>query len=156
MKTLIVVYSRSGNNKKLSKELQQIINCDLDEIVDNTNREGLLGLIKSGKQAMSKKETKIEPPKKNPADYETIIISSPVWAGTLPPAARTYLSTNKDRIKKIALFSVSGQGGKNVKVVPEIEELLGQKVFAKLMLDEKEFKNEDYQEKLDSFAKNLL
>jgi len=41
---------------------------------------------------------------KNPKDYDLTVIVTPIWAGTLPPASRTYLDND---FNSIALASVS-------------------------------------------------
>lgn len=153
MKTLIAFYSRTGNNARIAKELQDKINADIEEIVDKDKRKGPIGFFKSGFEAFRKKKAEIEPIKKNPSDYDLIVITAPLWVGTVPPAIRTYMEGNK--FKKVAYLSVCGSGGNNEKALPNFEELAGKKPIAYLMIKEKELEKKDYEPKLSEFAEKI-
>ena len=71
-----------------------------------------MGFFISDMQAALKRRTKIKPIEKDPSSYDVVIIICPIWAGVMPPPIRTYLSENKERIKKTAFLSVSGGGRK--------------------------------------------
>ncbi len=88
MKTLVVYYSRTGTTKKAAEIAAKELNADMEEIVDEIKRKGILGYIKSGSHALRKKLTKIEKLEKDAKDYDLIIIGSPVWANNMPPAIR--------------------------------------------------------------------
>jgi len=53
---------------------------------------------------MQGKETQIASTKRNPTDYDLIIIAQPVWAWSPTPAIRTYLNKNNLSGKKVAVF----------------------------------------------------
>jgi len=156
MKTLIAYYSRSGSNKKLAQEIKEKLNCEIEEIIDTVNRKGFLGFIVGGFHASSKKKTKIQPIQKNPANYDLIIIITPLWAEVVSPAIRTYISENKDKFKKIAFISVSGSGEPNAKkTMPDLMALAGKEDILNLFLSQKEFKKENYTDKLERFLKKI-
>jgi flavodoxin len=50
------------------------------------------------------KKTKIAPTKRVPAEYDLIIVGTPVWAWSPSAAIRTYLVKNDLSGKKVALF----------------------------------------------------
>lgn len=106
--------------------------------------KGLGVFYSNGMQAALKRKTKIKPIEKDPSSYDIVIIICPIWAGVMPPPIRTYISENKERIKKTAFLSVSGSGAENKKAV------------ASLLLTEKEFKQGNYKEKLDDFVESIL
>jgi flavodoxin len=108
MKILITYYSRTGNTEKAAKNIAEILGADLDRILDKKSRKGFLGIIGAGKDALFRKSTFIETDK-DPAQYDIVIIGTPVWAGSAAPAVRTYLKNNK--IVKAAFFCTSGGGG---------------------------------------------
>jgi hypothetical protein len=64
---------------------------------------------------MSEKETEIAQTKRNPADYDLIVVAQPVWAWSPTPAIRTYLNKNDLSGKKVALFF----GGSNLRQAVE-------------------------------------
>ena len=119
MKTLVVFYSRTGNTKKVAEEIAKILNADIEEIIDKKDRKGIVGWLKSGRDATFKKSAEIEFVK-NPIDYDLVIIGTPIWAFTMTPAIRTYLSENK--FKKVAFFSTSG-GSEGKKIFNEMEKI---------------------------------
>jgi flavodoxin len=111
MKTLVVYYTRTGNTKFAAETIAAEIGADIEEIVDLKKRQGRLAFLGNGKDAMQGKETQIAPTKRSPADYDLIVVGSPIWAGSPTPAIRTYLNKNDLSGKKVALFfSDSGLG----------------------------------------------
>ena len=155
MKTLVVFYSRTGNNKKIADLIKEKIGGDIEEIIDLKNRKGLIGWIRSGMDASLKRETKIKDIVSDPENYDMIIVGTPVWAGSITPALRTYLNRNKDKIKDYALFSVSGFGERNRKISDVIKSILRKEAKAVLFISDKELKKKLYSNKLNDFIKNI-
>jgi len=155
MKTLVVFYSRTGNNKKIADLIKEKIGGDIEEIIDLKNRKGLIGWIRSGMDASLKRETKIKDIVNDPENYDMIIVGTPVWAGSITPALRTYLNRNKDKIKDYALFSVSGFGEKNRKISDVIKSILKKEPKTVLFISDKELKKKLYSNKLNDFIKNI-
>ncbi len=60
--------------------------------------------VRGGRQALMKSEPELEKLHKDPSNYDTIIIGTPVRAYTYAPAIRTFLKMIKLQDKKIALF----------------------------------------------------
>lgn len=119
-KILIVYYSRTGATKKVAEILREKLNCDSEEIIDTKNRSGALGYIMSGRDAMKKKLTKLQPLKKNVADYDLVIIGTPTWVYTLSTPIRTFISENKEKIKSVAIFYTMG-GEMQRKLLPKLK-----------------------------------
>jgi flavodoxin len=134
MKILIVYYSKTGNTKKIAKEIAKNLNADLDEIKDLQYQGwNVLGKV------MFKKETKIKY-KKNPLKYDLVIVGTPVWAWNITPPVRTYLNKNKSKIKKVAFFcTYGGNSGKTF----ESMEKLSKKPLAILKLKFKQFQKRE-------------
>lgn len=151
MKTLIVFYSRTGLTKKVALSLIEKIGADLEEIIDTDKRAGILGYVRSGREAVMKKLATIEATKYLPNDYELVIIATPLWAGTMASPVRSYLSKFKDQLKKIAFFTTQ-QGVGQEKVFKILEDFCGQKSLANLSVLSKDVVRGDYQDKLDAFV----
>jgi flavodoxin len=119
MKMLVVFYSKTGYTKKVANNLAKSLNADIDEIIDLKNRSGLKGWILSGRDGMKGILTEIKT-SKNPANYDLIILGTPIWAWNSTPATRTYITKFKKEIKNLALFSTAHVDGvKKVKVALE-------------------------------------
>ncbi|MDH5683274.1 MAG: hypothetical protein OEZ20_02280 [candidate division WOR-3 bacterium] len=156
MKILITYYSRTGVNESVCKSLQSKLDCDIEPIIDTKNRKGLWGLLICGFDATFKKMSKIGAIEKDPGNYDLVIVSTPIWAGTITPAIRTYVFENKDKFKKVAFVSVSGSGEENKKVLPDFESLANKKVITSLLLRRWAVRKGTHQEKVESFVKEIL
>jgi flavodoxin len=133
-KILIAYYSRTGTTKKLAETLAKELNCDLEEIKTARDRKGPLGYLISGREATLKKSAKILPAAKNPAEYDLLIIGTPIWTFNVSSPARAYLSQNKDRFKKVAFFCTQGGGG-HERAFKEMAEICQQHPLATLALN---------------------
>ena len=153
-KILVVFYSRTGNTKKIAEEISADLKCDIDEIIDTKDRSGVSGYMAGGRDAMKKNLTVIKEMKKNPADYDMIIVGTPVWAAKMAPAVRTYISQNKEKIKNAAYFcTMGGRGDKTT--FADMEEATGKKPAATLTIFEREIKKNEYKAKVEEFVKAL-
>jgi flavodoxin len=104
MKSLVVYYSRTGNAKFVAETIAAELGSDLEEIVDLKKREGKLGWLSAGKDSSGEKLTEIAPTKRSPAEYDLVVVGTPIWAWRPTPAIRTYLKQNDLSEKKAALF----------------------------------------------------
>jgi len=99
METLVVYYSRTGNTQFVAEKIAENLGVETCEVMDKKNRKGKLNFLKSGYESIREKLTEIEVNKKID-DYDFVIIGSPVWAGKIPPAIRTFLLKNDFATKK--------------------------------------------------------
>jgi flavodoxin len=129
MKTLVVFYSRDGLTKKIAAELAGLLQAETEELVDLKGRQGLWGWFLAGGDAFRKKLTRITGSAKDPAAYDLVVLGSPIWAGSITPAARTFLSESSHQIKRAAFFCTKG-GTSSQKFFLEMEQLSGQKPLA--------------------------
>jgi len=108
LKSLILYYSRTGNTANVARVLHKNTKSDIEEIKDRTDRSGILGYLRSGKDALFGKEADVEGLKYEINDYNSIFIGGPVWV--LRPA--TPISTMIKRLdlknKNIILFVTCG------------------------------------------------
>lgn len=153
MKTLVVYYTRTKTTKKVGDKLAEELKCDSEEIIDTKKRAGAMGWLSGGKDAGQKNLTKIEKIKHNPSDYDLVIIGTPVWAWTMTPAIRTYLTENKGRFKKLAFFCTMG-GDDPSKTFPEMEEL-SKKPVATVAIKGKKVWKGNFKTDVDEFLKKI-
>lgn len=154
MRILIAYYSRDGHTKAVAQEIAKQLNADLEEIVDQKSRKGIVGWLLGGRDATRKLGTEIEPPKRDPAGYDQVAVGTPIWAWNMAPAVRTYLSQNKGKIKSAAFFCTQGGSG-GQKTFGYMEELLGLKPRAVLELNAKELTGPDGERKIAEFVSKL-
>jgi flavodoxin len=157
-KILVVYYSRTGVTQGVAKDLAKSLNADIEQVIDLKNRSGIIGFIGGGKDATQKKMTAIGETKKNPADYDCIILGTPVWAGTITPAIRTYINKNKSSFKKVAVFVTAGST-KMGKVLPKFESAIGQSAIGSEGFVKKDFapqRKDEYEKRISGFAKRII
>jgi flavodoxin len=122
LKSLVVYYSRTGNARFVAETIAAEMGADVEEVVDLKKRSGVLGYLSGGSAARQGKETEIAPTKKVPANYDLIIVGTPVWAARPTPAITTYIKKNDLAGKKVAFFFT--QGGKKPSAIDQTKALI--------------------------------
>jgi flavodoxin len=110
-KTLLVYYSRTGTTRLVAEAISATLPCDVEEIEDTRNRQGLFGYLRSGFDGFFRKLTTLKALRYDPSLYDVVIVGTPVWDASVSAPVRTYLSLNKGRFKKIAFFCTFGGSG---------------------------------------------
>jgi len=142
MKILLVFYSRTGNTRKIAQEIAKSINADIEELIDLENRKGPLGLLKSGRDAMKKRKTRLQRTIKDPSSYDLVILGTPVWGSNLSSPIRTYINDNRKLLKQTALFcTAAGDPDRYAgNCLSDLEQLTGQKAVAFMGLEKKDIR----------------
>jgi len=154
MKALVVFYSRTGATKQVAEALAESLNCDSEELIDTKKRSGPLGFVSAGRDAKAKKLTKLTDIKRDPALYDLVVLGTPIWAGTLSSAMRTYIANDKSKFKRVAFFCTHG-GSQSQQLFAEMEALCERRPVSILALQEKEVKTGNYQGKIRQFVDGL-
>ena len=110
-KALVVYYSRTGTTQKLAEEIAAQMGCDVERLTDTKGRAGVLGFLVACKDSLFKKSTDLQGLGSDPADYEVVIIGTPVWAGSVSTPVRTFLAQAKDKLPAVAFFLTTGSSG---------------------------------------------
>jgi flavodoxin len=137
---LIAYYSLSGHTAKVAEQLASLLGADLDRIVDHTKRGGIIHFMSAGRDALKARDTEIAV-ERDPAVYDLVVVGTPVWAGTITPAARAYVKQYGAQISALACFTTAGSAGPEVSVTA-IEEVAGKAVQAALGIVQREWKDE--------------
>lgn len=154
MKTLVVYYSRTGVTRTVAQALAGQLQADLEELHDRKSRRGALGWLSGGRDATLKRLTEIDPPVKDPSAYDLVLVGTPVWAFTMAPAVRTYLSQHGRAIKKAVFFCTMGGSGDR-RTFSHMGELLGKSPAAALALREKDVRSGLYSTAVKALADRL-
>lgn len=156
MKTLVVYYSRTGTTDRLAKIIKSELDASILEIKDQRKRSGFFGLIRSGFDAITANVTIIEGFEEDLTEYDLVIIGSPVWAGQITPAIRTFLIGNSEVLPSVAFFLTHG-GGSASKALVQLEDLAEQEPVASLVLTDKAFGSQDNfeEESIKGFVSTL-
>ena len=96
----VYYFTRTGRSKKVAEELAERYGTRAEEIADDVDWQAAMGYLKAGYESF-KKETR--PARYNkPTIDEELILVFPVWAGTFPPAVRSFLE-REGRAKVICM-----------------------------------------------------
>lgn len=151
---LMVFYSLTGTTQTVAQKIALACDCDIEEILDVRPRTGFFGYLKSGFEAITKTLPAIKPITNRPADYELVILGTPVWASNISSPMRSYIVQNAEYFRRVATFcTMRGSGGN--KVLGDIATLCDKRPVAQLALTEEQVKNNGYLDGVTSFAVSL-
>jgi Flavodoxins len=135
MKTLVVYYSLEGHTRAIAGFIAKETGADLLELkpVKQIPTRGIWKFFHGGAQAILKKTPELLPFDIDARDYDLIFVGTPVWAGLIASPMRTFLTRQKVRGKRIALFCTCMAGrGKSLQIMKELLEgnyILGEMEF---------------------------
>ena len=121
----VYYFTRTGRSKQVAEELAERYETKAQEIADDVNWQGAMGYLKAGYESF-KKETR--PARQNkPAADEELILVFPVWAGTFPPAVRSFLE-REGRTKVICMPTSIGSKLKDRDGFVKVIDLVGKTI----------------------------
>ena len=129
--TAVVYYSLEGNVRYMAETIAEALGADLVSLmpVKPYPDRGFKKFFFGGKAAVMKEKPELEPYRFDADDYDTVVLCSPVWAGTFTPPVRTFLFENDLKGKRIAAALCSG-GGDAGKCFGRLLEAAGADAFA--------------------------
>jgi flavodoxin len=136
---LVVFYSRTGRTRQLAQAIAQACHGELDEVRDSIDRAGLRGFLRAGYEAWRRRPAAIQPPKRDPRDYDLVMLGTPVWAGHVASPMRSYIAAVRDQLPSIALFCTAGGRADGPRVLREMADLCGRRAVASISLAAADF-----------------
>lgn len=131
-KILIIYYSLTGNTQLIAEAIKEETGADIERLkpIKDLDSESGTRFFWGGMHAKMKQKPKLEPLKYDPNGYDMIFLGTPVWAWTLTPPIRSFLSSNDLSNKPIAIWNCAAGNGikamqrlkkelKNIKIVGE-------------------------------------
>ncbi len=132
MKTLVVYYSKSGNNKYLAERFASDLNGDIEALTPFAGVFPLQMLF-----SLTGFGPAIHTVKKTISEYDRIIVCGPIWAGHLAWPNRSFLKKHSGDAHKIFYATCCGGGDAEkdgkfgyARVFREVEKLAGAKMVA--------------------------
>lgn len=152
---LVAYYSLSGNTGGVAMDLATRLGADVLQIRELADRRGFLGQLGAALDSLRERPSMLGELGKSARDYDLTLIGTPVWAGRITPAVRTYLKTIRGAVGRVAFFTTSGNTDVT-RLVPAMEELVGRKAIAAIGFTQPEMRNAAVCErKLDEFVAAL-
>lgn len=154
MKMLIVYYSRSGKTRKIAELMGEKFKAEVEQIIDNKNRKGLLGFLVSGNEAYLQKNITIQKLTRDPSQYDVIVIGTPIWAGHMSTPVKSFCQEYREKIPKYAFFTTS-LGSNPGNIFLAAERITGQKPIAVMNFTNRDIKKQYHLEMIDEFINNI-
>ncbi len=101
----VVYYSRSGKTRLIAETMAEKMECDILEIVDLKDRAGFLGFIGGIIDVRLRPDTDITPSEFDFGASGLLIVCTPVWGMTFPPAIHTFFTKADLEGKKVVLIA---------------------------------------------------
>lgn len=154
VKVLVAYYSRTGRTKQVAETVAAGLEADPVPIEDVDDRTGALGYFWSGRDALFGRRGSIRPTEADPAEYDLVIVGTPVWAGRLSTPVRTYIADHRADLKQVAFFCTEGAYG-GPRVFKTMNDLSGQDPVATLEITGGDLKSGRYRDKVRAFARDI-
>ena len=153
MSRLVVYYTLSGNTEMAAKKIAEKLGADLMKIDTEKPmpKSFAAQIIVGGGQVIMNHIPKLKPLEKDPADYDEIILGSPIWNSKGVPAINAFLQDEKAAAKVTSLFFLSG-GGDTKKGLEAITKKLPNMKNSVSLLDKKHQDSKDNDAKIQKFV----
>lgn len=153
-RALVVWYSLSGNTRRIGQEIASALDAPGEELIELHPRTGGLRMFRILLDAVRRTGTAIRRPSHDPANFDLVVLGTPVWAGRITPAIRTYARTHAVGARRVAFFLT--QGGQNPGTCfEELAALCGKAPVATLTVDARHLSPGAHREPMDSFLGRL-
>lgn len=152
---LVVYYSFSGNTERVARDLAAQLGADLAAIHEPERRRGWRGYLRAAMDSVMERPAMLGDLDKHPRDYALTVIGTPIWAGKMTPAVRTYLKAVRGQLQDVAFFATSG-GTDAAKVVSAMEAIAERQAVGSVGFDQRILGSPaKYEERLREFIAAL-
>lgn len=126
MKSVIVYYSLTGNTDLVAKMVAEKIGADLIKLKPEKEipSSGFGKYFAGGRNVIFNEKPKLLNENLTLEGYDTLIIGTPIWAGSFTPPINTFLSENIIKDKRIFIFATHSPGSKTEKCFRKMKEKL--------------------------------
>jgi O-6-methylguanine DNA methyltransferase len=109
-----IVHAYSNFEKKVAEAIAAALSADLEPIRETKRRAGLFAYFRSAIEAKKRKTAPILASAHDPADYDLVVLGTPVWAGEISSPLRAYVEREKAKLQRVAFFcTLGGANGAN-------------------------------------------
>ncbi|MCU0805223.1 MAG: NAD(P)H-dependent oxidoreductase [Burkholderiales bacterium] len=152
-KILIAYHTRTAYTRRVAEAIARRVDADLDEIGVTRERPGPIGYARCALEAMAELPASIRMPEHDAADYDLVVIGTPVWFWSLSSPVRAYVLEERRRFKRVAFFCTMGGSGAE-RVFADLAKLCSQTPVATLSVTDAEI-DSGYLKKLEGFVRAL-
>jgi len=152
--TLVIFYSRTGTTAKLAESIAQATGADVERLTDTVERQGALGFLRSIYDATFRRGTKLNPLRVDPTGYQLVIVGTPDWGRSVSAPVRSFLTTYKNRLPRVAFFLTDGDK-EHDGVFADMATLVGRQPVARLGISQHDVLEGVYLNRVTDFVRSL-
>ena len=131
---LLVYFSRTGRTRKIAMDIASALGCDVEELRDRVGRGGPVGYARSSLEALARLDTLLAPTLHDPADYDLVVVGTPIWFWNISSPVRTWARRHRESLRKVAFFCTCGSSG-GPRALAELEAICGETVASLVLTD---------------------
>jgi len=151
---LVAYYSWTGKTAKVAKLIAGTLSADLEEIHDVKPRGGLFAFPAAVVASLLQRSSPISQGTKNVADYDIVILGSPVWGSNMATPMRSYILRENPGIKQVGFFcTLGGSGGKSA--LARMAALCGRNSLADLIVNRPAMISDAWRGLTEDFARQI-
>jgi flavodoxin len=163
MKVLVVYYSSSGNTQRVAQAIAQALEADVEGIQEvkptdvDLHGKGLGNFLNMGKtafRALSDRTVGIKGLQHSTADYDLVLVGTPVYAGSLSAPVRAFLEQARGKMKAVAFFC-TGDDPANEKVFVQMQDVCGMEPQAVSPFHAPDVREGTFQPQVDTLVAQL-
>lgn len=151
---LVVFYSLTGKTREAAQEVALAGGWDLAEIHDVRPRQGGWAMIRSVAEAIFGRCPAIHYRGPHPRAYDLVVVATPVWCGRVASPVRSFLKEYGNWFPRVAAVVTSGSLDGSP-AARHLEDLLGWKCEAELLIPDAEIESGRYLDRLRAFVEKL-
>lgn len=155
MRTLVLYYSRTGTTRLAAEAVAEAVGAELSEIQAPRYRGAILGYARAGYDSLKRKVPPITTSNAAGAEYEQLVLATPVWTSYPATPIRAFLLTEPPLPNQVALLLTYGGHSPAEKAFDELETLIRRKVRTKLALRADEILAGNATDQLATFCKSI-
>ena len=121
---LVVVYSETGLARLVARQLHADRGWPVGELHDLRSHPETPGLLRPLLDSLLHRDPPIAYQGPEPGDFRTVVLVTPMLAGHVPAAMRSFLTHHREQLRRVAIVSIL-KSEEAVSAVPEVAEVLG-------------------------------
>jgi len=165
-KVLVAFYSSAGTTRQVGQAIATALGADIEDIQEvkprHLDAQGPGGLSKFGGIMLAGAESGIGrpvpilPSKYNPADYDLVVIGTPIWNARLTGPVRAYIERHKEQFKSVAFFHTAIGSRPSLRCFQQMEQACGKAPRATASFQADRVKAGDVAAQVQEFVSKLV
>jgi flavodoxin len=152
--TLVVVYSYTGNSRRLAQLLAAQRGWPMGEITEVKPRSGVLGFFECVRDSLFHWRPAVKYKGPDPAGFTTVVLVAPIWLQQLAGPMRSFVAQERRSIKRVGVLTTMGARGSS-NAAAEVAQILGKDPVLAEAVTAREVEDGGWAAAVEGFGKML-